>query len=349
MLTAAMKFLLLPSLLLLTLTAGLRAGSEEDFARIVALDAGPKKKPSSPDEAALLARNHFVVHRKAIEDFLLKYPQHPGAFDARLRLAAITAAEGKMDNNPRKVEEALRLYTELEKTAPTPEKKADVGFSRVSLVLQSQSGDTNSRRDAIVAAAKNYTARYAGDRRGPRLLVEAATLCDNVPAQKRDLLDEASRLTSEPALKARIADDFKRLDLVGRRIDLKMSTVNAGEVDLASFRGDVTILIFWAADSPHSLLWLQNFRAAWEKMAKKQLRVVTVSLDTNKGLLTEKLRDLPPQWPTAFDGKGWEGPVPRAFGINAIPTVWILDRQGVLRALNARDDYQFWIERLLAE
>lgn len=344
-----MKFFLLPLLLLFALAGGLRAGADEDWARIVALDAGPKKKPATREEAALLARNHFLVHRKAIEDFLLKYPQHPGAFEARLRLASITAAEGKMDNNPRKVEEALRLYTELEKVAPTPELKADAGFRRVSLYMQNQGGDTATRREAVVTAAKSYTAKYPGDRRGPRLLVEAATLCDNVPAQKRDLLDEASRLTSEPALKQRIADDFKRLDLVGRRIELKLPTINSGELDLASLRGNITVLIFWAADSPHCLLWLRNFRTAWEKMPKAQLRVVTVSLDTNRGLLADKLRDLPPQWPTAFDGKGWEGSVPRTFGINAIPTVWILDRQGVLRALNARDDYQFWIERLLAE
>lgn len=344
-----MKRFFLPTFLSVALSGCLLAGSSEDWARIVSLDNGPRKKPASTEEANLLARNHFIIHRKAIEDFLLKYPQNPNAFDARMRLASITAAEGKMDNNPRKVEEALRMFTDLEGKAPTPEKKADAGFRRVSLAMQSQGGDAAARRDAIVSMARNYTARYPGDRRGPRLLVEAATLCDNTPNLKRDLLEEASRLTSETSLKARIADDFKRLDLLGRRIELKLPTLNAGEVDLDAYRGKVVVLIFWAADSPHSLLWLRGFRAAWEKMSKSEVQVVTVSLDTNRNLLNQKISTLPPQWPTAFDGKGWEGPVPRKFGINAIPTVWILDRQGVLRAMNARDDYKFWIERMLAE
>lgn len=344
-----MKCLFLFPCLLLSFAGGLKAGASEDWARIVSLDAGPKKKPTSREEAAVLARNHLLIHRKAIEDFLLKYPQDPNAFDARLRLASIMAAEGKMDGNLREVDEALRLFTQLEGTAPTAEKKADAGFRRVSLLMQNQSGDATARRDAIVTIARNYTAKYPGDRRGPRLLVEVATLCDSTPSLKRDLLDEASRLTSEPALKARIADDFKRLDLLGRHIELKLPAVNGGEIDLASYRGKVVVLIFWAADSPHCLLWLRNFRTSWEKMNKNELQVVTVSLDTNRKLLAEKLNDLPPQWPTAFDGKGWEGRVPRTFGINAIPTVWILDRQGVLRAINARDDYETWIQRMLAE
>ena len=70
---------------------------------------------------------------------------------------------------------------------------------------------------------------------GPGLLVEAATVCDDVPNQKRDLLEEASRLTNEEPLKRRIADDLRRVDLLGKPFDLKMSSLAGGEIDLANF------------------------------------------------------------------------------------------------------------------
>ena len=76
-----------------------------------------------------------------------------------------------------------------------------------------------------------------GDRRGPRLLVEAATVCDDVPNQKRDLLEEALRLTDEEPLKRRIADDLKRLDLLGKPLDLKMTALGGGEIEIANFAG----------------------------------------------------------------------------------------------------------------
>jgi hypothetical protein len=54
-------------------------------------------------------------------------------------------------------------------------------------------------------------------------------------------------------------------------------------------------------------------------------------------------------WPINFDGKGWENAVARPLGINALPTVWILDKRGILRTLNARDSYDYWIQRLERE
>ena len=126
----------------------------------------------------------------------------------------------------------------------------------------------NRMRESVVWSAQNFTAKYPGDRRGPRLLVEAATVCDDVPNQKRDLLEEALRLTDEEPLKRRIADDLRRVDLLGKPLDLRMSSVSDGQIDLAKLRGNVVVLIFWSADSPHSLLWLRDFRSSWETLPK---------------------------------------------------------------------------------
>ena len=86
-----------------------------------------------------------------------------------------------MSNDQSKVDEALELLLDLEKSAAVPrEKLADAGFSRASLLMQSQQGSPERTRDSIVHSAQNFTAKYPGDRRGPRLLVEAApsaTMC----------------------------------------------------------------------------------------------------------------------------------------------------------------------------
>ncbi len=325
-----------------------QAGVDEDWAAIVALDAGPPQKPTTREEARLFARTHFQRHRLAVEEFIVKYPADPRVFDAKLRRASLLAAEGKMDENPKKVDEAFALLTELENTPGIPrEKLATAGFQRISLYLQSQKGSTDRMREAVVDSAKGFVAKYPGDRRGPRLLVEVATICDDAPNLKRQLLNDALRLTSEDPLKQRITDDLKRLELLGRPFDAKLSTTRGTSLDLASLRGNVVVLIFWSADSPHSLLWLRNFRAAWEKLPKDRLRVVTVSLDTDRKLLAEKLAELPASWPTHFDGKGWESPLARSLGINALPTVWILDKKGVVQTLNAQAGYETWIRQFL--
>ena len=47
-----------------------------------------------------------------------------------------------------------------------------------------------------------------------------------------------------------------------------------------------------------------------------------------------------------WDGNGWDGPLMKALGINSVPTTWLLDRNGVLRSLDALDDPDSQIRRL---
>ncbi|HEY5705072.1 MAG TPA: TlpA disulfide reductase family protein [Terrimicrobiaceae bacterium] len=341
--------LLVCCLLVLLALPRLSAGVDEDWRYILSLDAGPKKKPVTRDEVTLLARNHLLIQRKAIERFLARYPSGPHAFDAKLKLARVLAAEGKMAGDPSKVNDALRLLTELEKTPGVPrERLADAGFALASLSMQNQNENSDRMRESAVWSARNFTAKYPGDRRGPRLLVEAATVCDDVPNQKRDLLEEALRLSGEEPLRRRIADDLRRLDLLGKPLNLKATALGGGEIDLARLRGYVVVLIFWSVDSPHSLLWLRDFRSSWETLPKDQIRVVTISLDEDQKSLESRLRELHASWPTHFDGLGWHSPVARSLGINALPSVWILDKKGILRTINARSSYETWIRQLLA-
>jgi len=332
----------------LTLTA--LAGADEDWQAVIALDAGPPGKPKTREEAQSMARRQFALQRQAVEDFLAKYPRDARAFDAKLKLAALMAAQGKLDNNQKAVDEALRLLADLEKTEGVPrDKLADAGFQRVCLYLQSQKETSERMRESMVLAARNYLAKYPGDRRGPRLLVEVATICDDAPVEKRRLLEQALSLTREDTLKDRISDDLKRLDAQGKPLALKAPALKGGEIDLEKLKGQVVVIIFWSAESPHSLLWMREFRKAWEGLPRDNLRVVTVSLDTDRAALEEKLAAIQADWPTHFDGKGWEGPLVRSLGINALPTVWIVDKKGALRIINARNNYDTSIRQLLRE
>lgn len=324
--------------------------ADADWRVIEQLDKGPATKPKTAQEAAEAARAHLARQLAAVKAFQQKYPNDPRVFDARLRQAAIMAAQGKMANDQKQVDEALRIYSELERDRSQPEeKRADVAFRRVALYIQSVHGEGARRRDSIVDAVEKYAARYPQDRRAARLLVEAATICDEVPARKRRLLESARQLSQDRDLNIRIADDLKRLDLLGKQLNLKFSTIQGREVDLSKLRGRVVALLFWQADSPQCLLWLRDFQQAVSRYSSGQVVVVTVSLDESRKKLEEVMKQGQINWLTNFDGKGWENAVARPLGINALPTLWMIDKKGVLRALNARDSYETWLRKLTTE
>jgi hypothetical protein len=55
-------------------------------------------------------------------------------------------------------------------------------------------------------------------------------------------------------------------------------------------------------------------------------------------------------WPQVAEGRGFDGsPRAREFGITSLPTMWLVDKQGRLRDLDARDDLAAKVEKLLAE
>ena len=327
-----------------------RAGADGDWAAIVKLDAGPSGQPASRDEALRLAHEHFAKHRAALLAFIAAYPADPRVLDARLRLTSIRAALGEMDRKPTEVQAALLDLMALEKSKDVPRARLpDVAFRRISLQMQTLQGRPDEIREAVVTAARNFAIRFPDDIRSPRLLVEAATLCDDTPVVMRELLVSAQALSKEPALNARIADDLRRLNTLNQPVSAKFATIQGGRIDLAELRGSVVVLLFWAAESPPSLLWMKQFRDTLAKIPPEGLRVVMISLDEDRKDLDEAIRMFDLKWPINFDGKGWENAVARPLGINAIPTVWILDKKGILRSLNARENYEVWIRRLQRE
>ena len=338
-------------LLLLLAVSTVFAGADQDWAVIVSMDAGPTRKPASMDEARDFAKVHFARHSALIDKFLKENPSDPRVFEARLRLAGIQAAMGKMEDRQSLVDEAMRLFQVLEKDkSATPAQRAEAGVRRVSLLMQSLKGQESDRRRDLVAAARNYSIRYAGDRRAPRLLVEVATICDNDPSLKRALLEEARQASKEDVLNRRIEDDLRRLNLLDKPQAVSFPTIQGATFDIARQRGRIVVLIFWSAEAAPSLLWMEDFRRALVNLPAERIEVATVNLDKNPEKVSRFMKEASlPDWPTACDGKGWAGPMVREFGINALPTVFLFDQKGILRAVNARNSYEPWIRKLIAQ
>jgi hypothetical protein len=342
-----MKFLAV----LLLATGLAMASPDSDWQAIVAMDAGPGAKPKTLEEARSLAKAHLERHRRLLAGFLATHPQDPRVPEARMRTASLLAATGKMENRQSQVDEAMRLLQSIERDTAAPRDiRAEAGFRRVSLLMQSLQGREIERRGDLLSAARNFRNRHPGDRRVPRLLVEVATLCDNNPPLKRELLEEARGLSRDPALDLRIADDLKRLELLDKPFALDFPTVQGRRFDIASQRGRIVLVLFWSTESLPSLLWIEDFRRALAKLPADRISVATVAVDKDPAAVREVLDGLGiSTWPTACDGKTWESPLVRPLGINALPTVFLIDQRGTLRALNARNSYEPWIRKLLIE
>ena len=321
------------------------AGAPEDWARVQALDAGPGGNPKSAEEAKQLSLDHTAKQEKALRAFLTAYPTEDHAFEARLRLARVLGLRAEM-NGEAMSSEVSRLIQEAERAAASPEQKAEVDFARLAQRMRQSRGKrpTPEERERLLTAARAFQREHPTDRRVAAVLVEVGTLFDGDSKNKERLLADAKRLTKDPDLLSQIADDTKRLAWLGRQLPLRFTGVDGSRVDVKDWRGKPVVVVFFATSSAPSRLVFADLN---QLAAEKGAGFVAVSLDDDTDALGRFLATQKPRPAVACDGKGWNGPFVQALGINAVPTVWLLDKEGVVRTLDPLDDPAGLLRQLL--
>jgi peroxiredoxin len=342
---ALLRFLLVFALLPVAVRGG---ETEADWQAIVALDAGPRTQPRTPEEWPSMIAAHIAAQERALRAFIAEHASSRHAFEARLRLARLLAMRGEYEGSAAAQAESRRLFAELEKAA-TPEQRTELDFARISALMRRAGTPTPEQRNELLSAARKFQRDHPADRRVAPLLAEIASLFDAQPKTKRALLQDAQVLALDDETRARVADDLTRLDLIGTAISLRGATTDGRPVDVAEHRGKVVIVAFFAAWSPPARKALASLQRAASAWPKDRVQVLGVSLDNSPEELAALLREQKVTWPVAFDGKGWESPLVRALGINTLPAVWLLDRQGRLRSLTGLQNTEAQVRQLVSE
>ncbi|MGC3991801.1 MAG: TlpA disulfide reductase family protein [Chthoniobacteraceae bacterium] len=323
-----------------------RAGAPEDWSRIVAMDAGPQEHFTTREKALRVTSEFLATQETAYRQFLLQYPTDEHALDVSLRLAHLLAVKSDLENNPSDQTEATALLDKLAADPALPvNRRGDVEFSRISLFMRGVKNGGDSMRGNLLERIRDFQKKLPTDPRLASLLTETANLFDDQPSKKQGLLLEAQALTKDDGLKHRIDDDLHRISLLNTPLALKFTATNGQPVDVAKLTGKVVVICFFATWSPPSLLMLDHL-PTWPD---DQVQVIGISLDRDPHLVDQLLAESKITFPIACDGKGWQGRIVRGFSINALPTVWVLDRTGKLRVLNASDDPDAVVQALLRE
>lgn len=136
---------------------------------------------------------------------------------------------------------------------------------------------------------------------------------------------------------------------LGKPLVLKFKAVDGREVDLSKLKGKVVLVDFWATWCGPCMQELPNVKAAYDKLHDKGFEIVGISFDKKKETLNYVLKKEKMEWPQHFDARGWENRIGEKLGIESIPTMWLIDRKGNLRDMDARKGLTAQVEKLLAE
>ena len=148
-------------------------------------------------------------------------------------------------------------------------------------------------------------------------------------------IDMNSRLLSKTLLLMLIVFPFGVSAIsVGDTVpSFKARTIDGSKsVSLDEYRGKVVLVDFWASWCPPCLKSLPKYNDLRREIGTTNFEIVAINVDENTEDAKKFLQKHPVSYPVAKDPKGI---LPGVFGVKAMPTSYLVDKNGVVQYVHA--------------
>ncbi len=258
------------------------------------------------------------------------------------------------------------------RTTSSPDRIVEI-FTQIQTILESFRRDHSGTPEALQAAFELGTVHYsrgtflqneAAYREGARFLEEyvqgesedrrrlatayfylgecykAVNDFDRAEKAWRTVVDRYAdaddRVTQFARRNLESLDTDRKLAVGNAPIDFEVRSITGDVVGPSKFRGKVLLLDFWATWCGPCRAEMPNVKRVYQKYHDRGFEILGISLDRSRRDLDRYLADHGITWPQYFDGKYWQNEIAQRYGIQSIPTTFLIDRRGRIRYRSLR-------------
>lgn len=120
--------------------------------------------------------------------------------------------------------------------------------------------------------------------------------------------------------------------------DFEVTLLDGSPFRLSAQRGKVVLVDFWDVRCGPCRKEMPNLKAIYQEFKDEGLEILGISLDTEKPLLHDYVKQAALPWKIACSWEGWNDPTAKLYRINATPSTWLIDRDGIVRYCDVRGD-----------
>jgi len=226
-----------------------------------------------------------------------------------------------------------KIKTKLQSGARTEEALAEEVKGFDVILAAHKDEKTDAVAQVLMMKAMLYVEVFQNVEKGTALLTQVKTDFPQTQiAQKIDsilgmLAEQKDAIKLQASLAPGVAfPDFAEKDLTGKPLSI------------AQFKGKIVLVDFWATWCGPCVAELPNVIEAYKKYHDKGFEIIGISLDKDEAKLKAFLSEKGMAWPQYFDGLAWESKLGKKYGINSIPSTFLLDKEGKIIAKDLRGE-----------
>lgn len=142
---------------------------------------------------------------------------------------------------------------------------------------------------------------------------------------------------------------LRQVERIGKPLVLEFTDLEGGKVSMEGYRGRVVMVDFWAMWCGPCVRALPKLKSLHEDLSAGQFEILGINFDGDPDSLRKFVNAREMDWPQYPGGEPGENALGEKLSVYQWPTVWLVDKHGVLRGINGEVDTEKKIVKLMNE
>jgi len=202
--------------------------------------------------------------------------------------------------------------------------------ARYAANMQQPNADVDKVQNAWLEELRQFVEKHPAAPDAAEAMLQMG-IADEFSGKEREALERYAAIVKEfpesaSARKARGA--ARRLESIGKPLDLSGTALDGKSVSLQAFKGTPVLVHYWATWCEPCKVDIAQIRELYGKYGSKNFNVVGIALDSDREQLAKFLTAKPIPWPQLHEAGGLDGRLAEELGVLTLPTMLLLDADG---------------------